>query len=47
MVLSQCALSTRCLSGLAPQLTFRKDKNRQFALVLDVLCEPKQKSVTH
>jgi len=36
-----------CLPGKTPQLTFRKDKNRQFALVLDVLCEPKQKRVTN
>lgn len=40
-------LSTSCLCDLAPQLTFWEDKNRQFALVLDVLCEPKQKSVTN
>lgn len=41
------ALSTRCLSGLAPQLTFWEDKDGQLALVLDVLCEPKQESGTY
>lgn len=39
-------LSTRCLSALAPQLTFWEDKDGQLALVLDVLCEPKHRSGT-
>lgn len=44
MVLSQGTFSTWCFSGLVA-LTFWKNKDGQFAFVLDVFCEPKQKSV--